>query len=353
MAYEDQTKEAILQRMLYASRSDVDKREGAITWDALSPASIEFALAYIELNNVLTYGFAGPDMPREYLILRCAEHGVTPPKPAVKAIGQVTFTGTNGAVIPQGTEVSTGGESPIVFVTTAAGTIASGTVTVAAEAKVGGVDGNVAAGAITLVLGNLTGVTSVTNAADFDGGADEESTASLLQRYLEAVQKPSTSGNANDYKKWAKDIAGISDAKVYPVWNGPGTVKVVIIDEDKTAPIPEKVTEVADYIESVRPIGPTVTVEAAPEVAVNVSVTLILADGAALPEAETQITEGVTDYLKSLAYVDPIVRYSQIANIVLGAEAVVDYSNLTVNGSAANITVADGSVAVIGTVTVS
>jgi len=57
-------------------------------------------------------------------------------------------------------------------------------------------------------------------------------------------------------------------------------------------------------------------------------------------------------YLKTLAFVDPVVRYSRIANVILDADAVLDYSNLTLNGGTTNISITDGSVAVVGTVSV-
>ncbi|MGF9711615.1 baseplate J/gp47 family protein [Paenibacillus naphthalenovorans] len=349
MAFETETKAVILQRMLDATDPSIDKRQGSVTFDMLAPAASEIAQAKIELDNVLAWGFAdtsyGP-----YLDLRCGERGVTR-KAAVKSTGQVTLSGADGTAIPVGTEVSTGGNTPILFVTAAAGTIASGSVTVAAEAKVGGASGNVGPGAIKLVLGALAGVVTVTNAAAFNGGADTESDADLLARYLETVRRPATSGNANQYRQWALEIAGISDARVFPIWNGNGTVKVVLLDADKRAPVTAKVTEVSDYIESVRPVGATVTVEGAAEVAINVSGTYTLKAGATLADAQAQILAGLTDYLKTLAFVDPVVRYTQIANVVLNADAVVDYSGLTVNGGTANITVADGSVAVPGTVT--
>lgn len=347
--YEAQTKAAILQRQLDASPSDIDKRQGSLTYDVLSASAIEKALLYIELDNVLNFGFADTTYGT-YLDQRANERGLTR-KAAIKAVGSVTFSGPNGTVIPAGTEVSTGGESPIYFATTASATIASGTATVAAEAEVAGESGNVTIGAITLLVGDLVGVVTVTNAAPFDGGVDVESDADLLARYLDTVRKPSTSGNANQYRTWALEVAGISDAKVTPVWNGPGTVKVVLLDDDKTAPSAPKVSEVAAYIETVRPVGATVTVVGATEVAINVSGTYTLATGATLTDARTQIAAGLKTYLATLAFTDPTVRYTQIANVVLSADAVVDYSGLTVNGGTANITIVSGSVAVVGTVT--
>lgn len=347
--YEAQTQAAILQRMLDATDASLDKRQGAITYDMLSPASIEMALAYIELDNVLRYGFADTTYGA-YLDQRCNERGITR-KVAVQATGSVTFSGADGTLIPAGTQVSTGGTNPVYFTTDAAVTVASGTATVTVTAVSGGITGNVAASAIKLVIGSLSGVLTVTNAASLNGGADTETDADLLARYLDSVRKPSTSGNANQYRSWALEVSGISDAKVYAIWNGNGTVKVVLLDANKRAPTSDKVTEVDTYIEGLRPIGATVTVVGATEVAINVSGTYTLATGATLTDAQTQIAAGLTTYLKTLAFTDPIVRYSQIANVVLDADAVIDYSGLTVNGGTANITIADGSVAVPGTVT--
>jgi uncharacterized phage protein gp47/JayE len=348
--YETETKAAVLQRMLDASDQTLDLREGSVTSDLLSTSAIELARAYIEMDNILTFGFAdttyGP-----YLDYRANERGLTR-KAAVKATGSVTITGTNGTAIAAGTILSTGGNTPVLFVTKTDGTIASGYVNIAAEAQLGGVSGNVAAGAITLVFGNLAGVTSVTNAASFDGGTNTESDAELLARYLDDVRKPITSGNANQYRKWALEIAGISDAKVYPIWSGAGTVKVVLLDADKTAPAAPLVTEVTAHIAEVRPIGATVTVVGATEVAINVSATLTLNSGFTLIQAQAQISSGLGAYLKSLAFTDPIVRYTKVANVIGDCDAVADYASLTVNSGTANITIADGSVAIPGTVTV-
>jgi uncharacterized phage protein gp47/JayE len=348
--YETQTKAAILQRMLDASPTDIDKRSGSVTNDLLSPASIELALAYAELDNVLAFGFAdttyGP-----YLDLRAGEYGLTR-KPAIKSVGALTFSGPNGTVIPTGTIASTGGSTPVYFVTTAAATIIAASITVAAKAQDAGALANVSISAVNVLLGDLVGVVTVTNAVNFDGGADQESDVALLARYLERARRPATSGNANQYRQWALEVPGVSDAKVYPVWSGAGTVKVVLLDDEKTAPAPSVVTEAATYIESQRPIGATVTVEGAVEVAINVSVDVALAPGATLAEVKALIEAGVSAYLAGLAFTDPLTRYTRIANVILDIPPVVDYVGLTVNGGTSNIVIADGSVAVLGTVVV-
>lgn len=350
--YSNETKDVILQRMLDNSDPSVDKREGSVTNDLLSPAAIELAQAYIDLDNVLTFGFASEDMPSNYLDLRSAEVGLTR-KPSTKAVGKVTFNGTDGTVIAIGSRVSTDEETPKYFVTTTEGTITGGSITVDAEAEKAGADGNVAAGQITLVAGDLSGVTSVNNSADFSGGADTETDNSLLTRYFEKVRKPATSGNANAYVQWAKAVSGVGDAKVYPLWNGNGTVKVIVIGDDKTAPTQTVVDSVTTYVEDRRPIGASVTVQGAVEIAIDITATLVLESGYALADAQTEIESALASYLADLAFVDDKVRYSHIGNLIIDTSSVKDYSSLTVNGGTANITVADGEVAVKGVVTLS
>ncbi len=351
MAYESETKQVILQRMLEASPADIDTRQGSVTYDLLSPAAIELALSYVELDQVLQAGFADTAYG-EYLDKRCGELGVYR-KTAVKAVGSVAFAGPSGTLIPKGTELATDDAEAVSFVTTEAGEIpgeSTGTIELAAEAVAGGAFGNVGAGTIGLIRGNLAGILIVTNEEAFDGGTDTESDAAYLQRYLDRVRKPSTSGNANHYEQWAKEVPGIAAVKVFPQWNGPLTVKVVVLDDAGTAPPAGKVAEVAAYIESVRPIGAQVTVEAASEAPIDVSASLTLVAGASLAQAQLQIEEALQAYLKSLAFLDPIVRYSKIANMILEAPAVLDYSDLTVNGGTTNLAMEEEHVAVLGTV---
>ena len=349
MAYESQTQTAILQRMLDASPPTIDKRQGSVTYDLLSPASIELAMAYIELDQVLKLGFADTSYGI-YLDLRCKEMGLSR-KQATKAVGEVTFSGPQGTLLPKGTEISTGGNYPVYFNTTADCLIGSTPVTVTAEAKTGGANGNVTIGAIKLLLGPYSGIVSVNNAATFNGGVDLESDQDLLNRYYEKVRRPATSGNANQYRQWALEISGISDAKVYPLWNGNGTVKIALLDTNKRAPLPNKVEEVRQFITSVAPIGADVTVVPATEVPIHISAAYTLKNGTTLDNARQQITEGLAAYLKTLAFSDPIVRYTQIANVILGTDAIVDYTDLLVNGGTANLTIDQDSVAVMGTVT--
>ncbi|MGF7045676.1 putative phage protein gp47/JayE [Paenibacillus sp. DS2015] len=358
MAYEEQTSAEILTRMLAASPPEVDKRQGSITNDLLSPAAIEFMRAYTEIDNVIAFGFAettyGP-----FLDMRAREYGLTR-KAAVKSTGSLTFTGPDDTLIVAGTIASTGGDSPVYFVTNVDATITGGSVTVTTTAQDAGARGNVGSGTILTLMGDLVGIVTVTNATAFEGGVDAESDESLLARYLERARKPATSGNANQYRQWALEIPGVSDAKVYPIWNGPGTVKVVLLDDDKTAPDQTIIDAAQTYIDPTQdgrgmgaaPIGAIATVAGATQLPVNIAVKVTLAPGATTAQVKALIEAGVAAYLKTLAFADPLVRVTRIANVILDIPPVIDYEALTINGAFSNIAIADGGVAVLGTVTV-
>ena len=87
--YEDKTYEAILQEKLARVASSLDKREGSIIFDALAPNSLESAMIYVALDTVLNETFADT-ASRDYLIMRCAERGITP-LPATYAVGIVKY----------------------------------------------------------------------------------------------------------------------------------------------------------------------------------------------------------------------------------------------------------------------
>ena len=69
--------ETILQRMLSRVTSKVDKREGAVIYDATSPAAMEFESIYFVLQEILKESFADT-ASREYLIRKGAERGLSP-----------------------------------------------------------------------------------------------------------------------------------------------------------------------------------------------------------------------------------------------------------------------------------
>jgi uncharacterized phage protein gp47/JayE len=341
--YEDQTYEVILQRMLNNLSDEIDKREGSVAYDMLAPKAAELAMAYMELDNVLNIGFAETTYG-EYLNRKVAEIGMTREQ-AIKAKGSITFNGPNGTVIPQGSVVYT--DSGVRFLTDAEVTITNGAATVTITAEEGGNAGNVPANSI---INNEIAEVTCTNPQPTSDGVDTETDEQLIIRYLEQVRRPATSGNVYHYQQWTKEVIGIGDARVVPIWNGPGTVKVIVIGEDKRPVSQSKVDEVFNYIETVRPVGAEVTVESAQGVTIDVSATLVLDEDYNLAQVQPIIQQKITDYFESIAFVESSVKYSRIGLLLLDTEGVLDYSNLTVNGGTSNISIGFNQVPVLGTV---
>ena len=53
--------------MLDNVSTDIDKREGSVIWDTLSPVAIELLTLYAEIDNIINESFADT-ASREYLI---------------------------------------------------------------------------------------------------------------------------------------------------------------------------------------------------------------------------------------------------------------------------------------------
>ena len=107
----------------------------------------------------------------------------------------------------------------------------------------------------------LSEIVSVTNKKSATGGFNEETDDELRDRYFEKVSLPATSGSKYHYEQWAKEISGVGDAKCLSLWNGSGTVKVIIINSEKGVASEELINEVKTHIEENRPVGAEVTVD--------------------------------------------------------------------------------------------
>lgn len=175
----------------------------------------------------------------EYLESWAALVGVTR-KAASSASGSVTFSGTNGAVIPAGTQLVRSDGTQ--FTTVGSVNISSGTAIVTATANsdpsgLTGVFGNTAIGS-TLTLGSpIIGVqSSGTVTTAFTGGSDLETDDDMRSRMLSAFQNPSQGGSASDYVNWALQVPGVTRAWCVPNGMGSGTVQVyVMLDQSEAA----------------------------------------------------------------------------------------------------------------------
>ena len=139
----------------------------------------------------------------------------------------------------------------------------------------------------------------------------------------------------------------MGDVKVIPLWNGAGTVKVVIVDADNCPADSELISKVKEHIEENRPIGAEVTVVSASPVMINISVSLT-ADSTS--NIQTTVENVLKDYLAGEAIKKEYISYAKIGSLILSISGVEDYTDLKVNSGTENIKIADGAVPVLESV---
>ena len=354
--YEDKTEENIKKEMLDNISNKIDKGEKSLTYDAISPVAIELANMYIELDYVVnkldTENLSGEELER-FIYQRT---GTVARKPATKATTTIIINGQEGAKISKGDLV---GSDTVNFVSIEDKTVdATGQITVTVECEEPGTIGNVPAGAIKYFPVSIAGLTSVTNPEPVINGYDAESDGSLLERYYERIRTPATSGNQHHYLNWAKGVVGVGDAKVFPLWDGPNTVKVVIIDSNKQPANKDLINKVQEHIdpgitglgEGEAPLGAFCTVVSATGKAINITFTVIKDANYTVEQIKTNVENNIKEYLKSIAFRGNAVSYAKIGAIILDSNGVLDYEGFTINSGTSNIAIGNEEVAILGEV---
>lgn len=263
----------------------------------------------------------------------------------------LVFTGADGTTIPQGTIVQTVDGKQ--FRTTIATVIAAGTATVTATAVNADTVSNVPASEVNKLTTPILGVTSVTNPSKAAGGTTVETDDDFKARILDKVRNPGSSGNINHYMQWAMEVDGVGAVKVFPLWNGGGTVKVAILDANRLPATQAIVDAVKLHVEAERPVGAAVTVESGVLFNVDVSVNVELDGTVAMVEVQAAVLTAVDSYLKSIAFKRNIISYPKLSAIILTVNGVFDHAGLKVNGVEGNVAIPDTGVATLGTIIIS
>ena len=349
--YENITFESILQRMLDRVPNNVDKREGSITYDALAPAAIELQLAYIELDTILNETFADT-ASREYLIKRANERGITP-KEATYAVLQGEFN----MDVPIGSRFSCNDLNYIVIEQ-----ISTGVFKMQCESL--GVAGNNNFGDL-IPIDYIEGLETAKLTNILIPGEDEEETESLRSRYFNSLDSQAFGGNVADYKEKTNSLNGVGGVKVYPVWNGGGTVKLVIINSDFEKPSDLLIDEVQTIIDPIQnqgkgvgiaPIGHVVTVIGCATHSVDITTDITYQEGWNWESIKPYVEKVIDEYFKELASEwdsndNLIVRISQIETRLLNVTGVIDIANTTLNGVAQNLTIDADYIPIRGEIT--
>lgn len=276
-------------------------------------------------------------------------------KQASKASGTVTLSGTEGTVVSTGLSLNT--EDDVYFTSTSGGTITLGTLNVTVQANEGGASGNLISGTSLTVQDPPAGLNSAASAtAIFTGGTDTETDSELLTRLLDIIRQPPAGGNANDYKQWALEVAGVAEAYVYPLRLGLGSVTVVpLVSGSGSARIPQQslIDAVKAHIDEVRPVTVKTFQVLAPTAKVqDVTASIKVASGYTFAQVRPWVEDAIAAYLNMMGPLEVLYK-SKLERVISDIEGVDDRS---VTLPAGNVIPADNGevleVIVPGTLTV-
>lgn len=368
--FEDMTFENLLDDVLDEAPEDIDTRQGSIFYDAVAAVTLKIAKLYADLGLIIdmtTVATATGDA----LDIKAGEYGITRHDPT-PARYRVNFEGT----VPNAEErfftdefffrLQHDEENGIYYL----------------EAEEAGAECNtVLSGTIAIPAGDIPGLESATFGTVYEYGSDVETDESLRARVQSKISGPAENGNREHYKLWCEEVEGIGRARIYPLWNGPNTVKAVLVDSRGNPCSQTKVSEVQNYVDPATKgyqttvngktyvvgdglgegranIGAHFTAMSAQGLPVNVSFTAEPAENYTAETIKQEVEKAVGEYLQKLCVsaketIDVVVRLTTIGGILSDLPCIVDYRDLLLNGKAENIIPGQDDVPVPGEVDVS
>lgn len=337
-----------LNLMLDNVPNDIDKREGSIIYDAVAPAAMVSAQQSLSLANILRETYI-KTAQGEFLDYRAVEHG-TSRYAATNTEVKAKFNDDDGnpVNVEVGDRFASIAESPIFYTVIKANN--DGTAEMQAEEA--GTSANSYLGQILPVTPNdnlaWAEITEVTIPA-----RDEENDEHLRARLLNTNSWVAYGGNVADYLDMTSKINDVGATQVYPTWDGPGTVKLVILNNNlmpASSTLVKKVKEEIDPEESttqgygLAPIDHRVTVVAPETFEVNIAINVTVADSANIDTIKANIKTSLEEFFKSLrrdwSVIDSvtgrgyklIVYRSKILSRVMTLEGVANATMPQLNG---------------------
>ena len=267
---------------------------------------------------------------------------------ASKSSGNVTLTASPASNIPAGTLLSSA--SGIRYETSQSVAVdESLSAEIEINALLGGKAGNAPSGSELRLVNPLAGVNSlvIANTA-LHGGVDAENDSGYRARILSRVRAPARSGSEADYKLWAlSSEQGVTRAWVIPQAEGTGTVKILLMldDKDSTANA-DDLAAIKAYIDNVRPIGAKVLVASPNLKPVNITIAnLFPADDA---DVQASIKENLQNLFLRVSEPGGTIHLSQISEAISSASGEISH---TLTMPTSNQTSIAGELLTLGKVT--
>lgn len=250
---------------------------------------------------------------------------------AKRAEGDVTFTGTVGAYVPQGTLVAAGDEQ---FATLWGDTVKEGgTVDIGVQAvKVGNI-GYIAAGAVNkLASTTLVNISGVTNAKPLINGVDEETDDAFRARYRWHLQHFPYNLNNSTLREWSAEVDGIGQVRIAGK-KGSSNITIYALDSNYEPASEQLITSLQAHIAGNLFYGFNIVVTAPVAEAVQIGIKVKKTDDSLAATVKSALESHIKTY-PDPNYVRNDLSVWEVINVV---EKVTNMDNIN------DITVGDGS----------
>lgn len=338
-----------LKSMLNEVPDDVDKRQGSIIYDALAPAAMLMATQSIDMSNLVKSTYI-KTATGSFLDYRAAERGTERQRATATQVKAKLLDSKGNPVsnVEIGDRFASLGDSPIFYKVISINDDLTGIL----EAEEVGTRPNGYLGQILPVTPNdlisWAEIVEITVPA-----RNDETDEHLRTRLLASDSWIAYGGNIADYLDMLSKISTVGAAQVYPVWDGGGTVKLVILDNDlmpASQELLEQVKQDIDPIDSegegygLAPIDHTVTVVAPESVPIDISTKVQVDIQSDLETLTPKINQAIENYfhLKRMDWNKTnkatgrgyalVIYRSQIITEIMKVEGVIDATIPTLNG---------------------
>lgn len=345
--------EDILKRCMSRISDDMDKREGSVIYDALMPACMELEALYFELDELYKNAFADT-ADFNHLKKLGKERGIEVYR-ATKALvrGEFSDKVNKGDIFTI---------NKLRFIVTSDCQEKGSLFEADLIAERPGSQYNIQSGNLSALYGyyEVARIKELLKPA-----RDDESQEEFRERYFKEVRKKNFGGNIEDYERWTLALDGVGAVKVFPIWQGGGTVKVVISGSDGLKPSSKLIDDVQTALDPVKnqgkgvgiaPIGHTVTVKGADEKLVNIALKLVFHEGYNKDNTDNIVKKVLEEYIKEVRDgwgKRPLVLRSSnlISRFLEYDKYFVDCEYVSFNDENIRLTFAEEEIPILGQVT--
>ena len=253
----------------------------------------------------------------EGLIRRGTELGV-PRKLATYASGQVVFNGTTGIFIPAGTALNMPNGQTYTTLSDAL-VNSAGQAYADVQADNTGTAGNAAGNSEISLVSPINGIVSAASVGPngLTGGADIETTEEYRARLLKFIQDQPGAGDPTFYENAALTRPGVTRAKCFRIYNGPGTVGLSFMMDNtypNGIPSPGDVAAMQSFLESIMPADVAELIVFAPVAhTVDIEISDLFPDNITI---RNNITDALTIGFRTNYNWGDTVYVSQISGII-------------------------------------